>query len=397
LVNVGIYTDIPIRWDDISSSGESLACWQILDTETHCLLPLEPARMEYPLELHGASPDGSITYSRMEVVAMTLMCPGTPRGTNVEPFCFEGHPTVHVAFTPLGTVLESATSFGVPLGCIGMTPVDMYCGVLPGEAGMPSTVTTCFVGETCETWPINVPDCGGAPAHWYDTSVISTCYDTLGPVVVIHYTPAEFPLVSANADGTELACYDTAEPGWYMCSGLPGAPGDAMTISYCLSDGTCFSDPVTVSDCGTATWDGDDWRLIAVDCHDAAQIYFMIDTGLPWLVPGAAVTFTASDGETAYTCVVHPTVAGRVYCSGLRPDSPGALTFCLQRPGDPAPTCQTYADYPVWVAGIPTCTVTPPPPPELTCSDYMDITTCQAHGCTWTKGPPDSLEHCYEP
>ncbi len=390
LVNVGIYTDIPIRWDDISSSGESLACWQILDTETHCLLPRDPARTEYPLNMHGWNLDRTIAYERFEVVSVSIECPGTPRGTNVEPFCFEGQPTVHVGFTPMGTVLESATSLGVPLSCIGMTPVDMYCGVLPGEAGMPSTVTTCFVGETCESWPINVPDCDPGTAHWFDTSVVSTCYGDLGPVAVIHYTPAEQPMVAANANGFDLTCYDTTEPGWYMCSGIPGAPGDPMTISFCLADGTCFSEPIIVSDCGTATWDADEWSLIAVACtEDETQISFMVDTYLDWLTPSAVFTYSATDGETTYSCSAHATVAGRIYCAGTRPESPGDLQLCLQRPGDAAPTCTTFPEYDIWVNATPPCqtiTVTPPPPQTLHCSDYTDAPTCNSHwadGCKW--------------
>ena len=174
-----------------------------------------------------------------------------------------------------------------------------------------------------------------------------------------------------------------------MCSGIPGSPGSEMTISFCLDDGTCFSEPSTVSDCGTATWDADDWSLIAVGCHDETQLYFMIDTGLGWLISGTDVTFTASDGETTYTCSVHPTVAGRVYCFGTRPESPGDLQFCLQGSGDAAPTCETFPDYDVWVNETPPCSVTPPPPVEPhtpTCADYTDALTCNSHwanGCKW--------------
>ncbi len=391
LITVHILSDAPVNWGSIRSFGVFLPYWEVSDTEAYCNMPVDPddPRTEYPLDLYGWSPVDGTGYTITEIVSIPADCPATPRGTNVEPFCFEGHPTVHVAFTPLGTVLESASSLGVPLSCIGMTPVDMYCGVLPGEAGMPSTVTTCFVGETCESWPINVPDCGGAPAHWYFDEVIPVCYEGLGPVAVIHYTPSDSPLVVANANGLDLTCYDSPEPGWYMCSGLPGAPGDPMTISFCLADGTCFSEPIIVSDCGTATWDADDWQLIAVGCHDETQLYFMIDTGLGWLIPGAEVTYSASDGETTYSCSVHATVPGRVYCAGTRPESPGDLQFCVQRAGDAAPTCTTFPEYDIWVNATPPCqtiTVTPPPPQTLHCSDYTDAPTCNSHwadGCKW--------------
>jgi len=318
---------------------------------------------------------------------MTLMCPSTPRTTSVEPFCFEGQPVVHVGFSPLGTVLESATSFGLPLGCIGMTPVDMYCGPLPGEAGIPSSVTTCFVGETCETWPISVPDCSG-PLEASLVTVTPTCYDTLGPVLIIRYAPADSPLVSATANGTDLACYDAPEPGWYMCSGVPGAAGDALTVDFCLEDGTCFSEASHVSDCGLAHWD-EDWRLIAVACTDVeTEISFMIDTGLGWLVPGASYTYSAVDDEGSYSCSVHPTVAGRIYCAGPRPEHPGTLNFCLQQDGAAAPTCEAFDIYPGWVAETPSCAEEPEEPVDP-CSVYTDDHACNLDkpACHWVYNP----------
>ncbi len=404
LINVGIYTDIPIRWDDISSSGESLDCWQLVDTETHCLLPLDPtdpARTDYLLSMHGWDPGRIIAYERHEVISVSIECLGTPRGTNVEPFCFEGLPTVHLSFTPEGTVLDTITTDGTPLDCIGMTPVDMYCGPLPGAAGTSIPLTTCFAGETCEDWTMTVPDCGPGLAHWYDTSVLPTCYPSIGPVVVIHYTPAEQPLTSAEVDDTALSCYGAPEPGWYMCSGLPGAPGDPGTLSFCLADSTCFDESISTPDCGIAHWD-DDWRLISVACTDnRSEISFMIDTFLGWLTPAASFTHTASDGEVTYSCSVHPTVAGRVYCEGPRPEIPGNLEYCIQREGTPLPVCQTFDIFPGWVAEticeqpvpqipVTEVPVTEEPAPVDMCSVYTTYGSCVAHKdqCRWVT------DHC---
>jgi hypothetical protein len=93
LINVGINTDIPIRWDDISSSGENLDCWQLVDTETHCLLPLDPtdpARTDYLLSMYGWDPGRIIAYERHEVITVSIECLGTPRGTNWNPSASKG-------------------------------------------------------------------------------------------------------------------------------------------------------------------------------------------------------------------------------------------------------------------------------------------------------------------
>ncbi len=34
---------------------------------------------------------------------------------------------------------------------------------------------------------------------------------------------------------------------------------------------------------------------------------------------------------------------------------------------------------------------------EPECGDHSDQSSCHADGCKWTKGPPDGLEHCYDP
>lgn len=92
-------------------------------------------------------------------------------------------------------------------------------------------------------------------------------------------------------------------------------------------------------------------QVLSAGCdHDVAQMYIAIDTGLEWLTPDVDITYTASDGETTYSCFTSRT--GVIYCNGIPSDSPGPLEICMQRPTDPAPVCQTISDYPSWIAGI---------------------------------------------
>lgn len=101
--------------------------------------------------------------------------------------------------------------------------------------------------------------------------------------------------------------------------------------------------------------EGGGWRVSAVGCADATRIYFTLETGLPWLIPGAAYTYSAADVSVTYACEVDPATPGKLYCVGNRPDVPGPLQVCIQQDGAPVPTCNTFSDYGTWVAAVPAC------------------------------------------
>jgi hypothetical protein len=89
-----------------------------------------------------------------------------------------------------------------------------------------------------------------------------------------------------------------------------------------------------------------------------------------------------------------------MYCSGLRPEHPGSLEVCVEQLGVGPRYCQTFDTWPGLVAAIPACDAEEPPDepaPVLACTDYLDQGACVTNGCIWDKGPPDGLEHCYEP
>ena len=85
-----------------------------------------------------------------------------------------------------------------------------------------------------------------------------------------------------------------------------------------------------------------------------------------------------------YACSIHPTVPGRVYCAGERPETAGTLNFCLQPAGEGVPTCQLFPEYDVWMTELPSCTI-PAEPYTPTCADYTDPITCEESigECTW--------------
>jgi hypothetical protein len=94
-------------------------------------------------------------------------------------------------------------------------------------------------------------------------------------------------------------------------------------------------------------------QVLSAGCdQDLAQMYIAFDTGLEWVTTDAGITYTASDGETSYSCYTSRT--GVIQCDGIPGDSPGPLEVCMQKPGEPTPVCFTIADYPSWIAGI-TC------------------------------------------
>ncbi|MEW6093651.1 MAG: formylglycine-generating enzyme family protein [Chloroflexota bacterium] len=384
LFTIDFYYDPPIIWDIVQISGVDLACVQLDDYLIRCTAPDIRVGDHYEFYLHGTGEDGT-EYEWMPWVPVRDDCPGLVRILAASPFCFEDHPTVQVMYgdgwPPLGEVWAD----DVDLDCIGMAPGVQICGDLTQPAGTDVEIQICFVGIECISRTISVPDCP-SPDATLGYLIEPYCYppEDPAPAVSIHYWPFDLPVVAANANGFDLTCENWGG-GWYMCPGVPGAPGAETTITFCLEDGRCFSDPMTIPDCAPTGDEG--WRMIAIGCHDETRIYFMIETGLDWLFPGVDFDYTATDGETTYACTVNPAMPGRIYCAGPRPEVPGPLEFCLQGPGEVAPTCQTYPDYNIWVAAIPPCAPEEPEEPHVpSCADYTDEYTCNnlhKGECAW--------------
>ena len=167
----------------------------------------------------------------------------------------------------------------------------------------------------------------------------------------------------------------------------PADPGTDLTFSFTFWDGTLVTDLITVPSCAgdVPPGEGEAWRIAAVGCHDETRIYFIVDTYYDWLVPGAVFTYTATDGVGSYTCEVHPTIPGRLYCAGPRPETPGTLQLCIQPDGG-LQVCNDYADFPAWLALVPDCAEAPEEPHIPSCADYTSPEVCDGlhkGECAW--------------
>lgn len=388
----------PVTWDMISfRAGDltpPLACVVISEDTITCTAPYIPVGPGgyYEFYLHGFTAD-RVEFWWEDWLPMTAFdgCPVDFSGEmhSVGSICWEGNlPAVQLNYSP-DARLENITVDDAPADCIGMAPGTLIC-TLRGSPGEARNFEFCFAGGSCYGYILTVADCGVTPVEPIPPvcEMSPVCWGENAPAVGVTCVPP--PSSSVHMDsGIILPCEEVGA-GRYLCTGLPGAPGDVRTIRFCVGASPCFSEELPVPDCGITSL-GNDWQLVAVGCHDESRLYFMVDTGLPWLVPGAEATFVAADGETTYSCSIHPAVAGRVYCAGLRPGSPGALAFCVRQSGDPVPVCQTFAEYPAWVSRVPPCAAEPPSEPPVprtpTCADYTDQATCDAHwaqGCKWT-------------
>jgi hypothetical protein len=249
-------------------------------------------------------------------------------------------------------------------------------------------VTLCFEGEPCFDRELAVPSCPPGETG-FTFEVFSTCLPTFGPATIIRYFPADQALVSANADGTDMTCI-AAVPGWYTCTGILGTPGSEVPVTFCLANGSCYSGPITVRDCEAEEEPSDpEFTLAGLGCHDETRIFFIVDTGLEWLVPGAGYTYSAADEDHGYACSVHPTIPGRLYCSGDRPHTPGTLQICIDQDGPAALMCDFFDGWPAEAASIPDCSPPPPPPPPAVdpCSSILNPGVCtNTLGCYWDQG-----------
>ena len=297
-------------------------------------------------------------------------CP-EPSVAEVVPVCslvFEHQPAVQISGAPASIDEVRVTAVGEPIGlCHRPDAGELECLPLLGEVGSTTMVTTCLPDEGCQYWPLTVPDCSGEPEVRF--SYTSTCFRSPTPyqAVIITYDGTDAPLGIARADGTELIC--SGSPGRYACHNIPGEPGSELTLTVCLTYGGCFGGPLTVSDCGAGMTTPAPWRIVATGCHDRERIYFILDTGLNWLISGADFNYTANDGVTFYSCEVHPTRPGRLYCSGNQPGGPGRLQVCV-REGSSPQTCNYFLNWPSTVAGIGSCAPTPEPAGLPPCSSY---------------------------
>jgi len=167
------------------------------------------------------------------------------------------------------------------------------------------------------------------------------------------------------------------------------SPMHRLLLSGFDAEGHEYTETLDVDlpdDCAEEGSSEGDFTFAGLGCHDDSYIFFMVDTGLDWLVPGAPFMHSAWDGDTDYTCTIHPTIAGRLYCSGPRPEAPDTLQVCVLGGGTSSPTCATFPGWPAEEDTIPDCA--PPPPEGFSCSNYTARDPCNADPrCQWELPP----------
>lgn len=300
----------------------------------------------------------------------------------VAPICDHGYAAVRVAYTP--TTLEPPRvhlmggTFSI---CHTPERGAVQCFGLPGATGSAARGSVCFAGEPCTSWSVPVPDCPSVTEERV-VEAVPTC--SMGnPAVQISRTPLSLEAPRVTVLGGSFSICHAPERGVLVCLPLPGDLGSTATGAACYSGEPCDEWSVTVLNCAEEVVSEGKMSVAGTGCHDEKRIFFTLDTRLPWLVPGAAFTYTANDGLTTYSCSIHPTIAGRLYCFGARPGSPGGLEVCIQQDGTPSPICHIFANWPAQENAIPSCVPTSAPPDLPPCSSYTTPMTCPADRCWW--------------
>jgi len=326
------------------------------------------------LPLHGAvgSTHGvRACYPGESCEDWTVTVPACPEPSvrEVLPACssiIEGSPSVQVRLAPgIRNDVQVTVDGDFFYFCHAPEAGVKECLTLPGEAGSTTTVRTCVTGEACQSWSVTVPDCSPEA----EVEVAPIC-DFGYAAVRVAFTPITLDPPRITAEGGGFGICHTPERGVLHCLVLPGEAGSIASVRTCFSGGGCDDWQVTVPNCEEEEPSEGRFLLAGAGCHDEKSIFFILDTQMTWLVPRAAFTYTVNDGETTYSCSVHPTIAGRLYCSGTRPGSPGALEVCIQQDGTPSPICHTLSDWPAQENAIPNCAPTQAPSGLPPCSSY---------------------------
>jgi hypothetical protein len=270
-----------------------------------------------------------------------------------------------------GGINFTATASGSASGYSDSTDktVSVQAGLPPIDTGFP--------------WWIPESGCAGGEFYF----VVETGFEWLVPEVNVTYTATDGP--NTYACVTEAPAGETYSTGRIRCSGSPtGAPG---ALEFCLqrasdSASACqtlaeFPDSLNGIEC--APLGTPNWTLGPPDCANEYEIYFIIDTGYAWLTSDTDVTYTATDGAVDYTCLSSSSHPGWVACYGYKSAGAGPLQFCLQRPLDAMPVCQTFDTFPAAVGDL-VCFVPTLPPPPSPCYAITDFTTCVGKpSCQW--------------
>ncbi len=390
------YDASDVTWQEVylRSMDTPLACEVTGEGVLTCLAPDISEDGFYEFYLYGENDEG-LGRKRWPDVPAPEGCPADDGefAVGVETGCFLGDiPTATFYYDESmhGSVktVQDAGEYRLHMNWSDGVTESMYTDETPG---LVTTMTLCFQDGFCMDVPeITVPACpGDISAITMGYTVSNICVSGfLGtsewyPGVDIRYWPDFQHLESVSSMGNPLEC-SFAGGNRAVCAALPGNSGDSVAVDICFEDGRCYSETTTVNDCPTST--AEPWTFNTSGCHpwpEPNYVFFTVDTHYDWLTEDTEIAYTATDGIRVYTCVTHPSVPGRVYCYGLKPQSVQTLKLCLQVPGEPS-DCQSFPDYFNWVSSL----ICPEPTPVVACSQFTTRDTCTANpACRWSFNP----------
>jgi hypothetical protein len=200
------------------------------------------------------------------------------------------------------------------------------CLPLIGPAGSIARVITCLPGESCDTWPITVPNCSPR------VEVAPMCDDGY-PAVQVAYTPITLEPPRVRAEGGLFSICLIIERGVLQCYPLPGAAGSTASGSVCFEGEYCTTWTVPVPNCfreaATANV-----RQNAV-CRDGPTKEYPI---LAYFEVGTVLKIIGKNQQGTSWVVENPSAGGQCWIAGNLVDVSGDTTQISIINAGPPPT-----------------------------------------------------------
>ena len=246
---------------------------------------------------------------------------------------------------PTDTPFAGASTDTIALTCETTTVDGVYlCHDLPGSPGDIVTVHVHFSdGTPTITGTVEYPDC--SVPFWIEYYCFTGEGGGSYPHLILHFPPGGPAFVAAAANGVDLSCTDLGG-GMADCHGLPGSPGDLMTIIAAFDDGTALTAPYPHPFCLGPVGFVPPWDLVSAFClyPDGAPpaYYAAIDTyqiNEDWILPDG---WSLTGVSAPKSCGVENALTGRWGCTfalGAYTD----MTFCADWVGDPGSHCETFS------------------------------------------------------
>ncbi|MBC8505155.1 MAG: formylglycine-generating enzyme family protein [Chloroflexi bacterium] len=397
-----------IDWDTVRLGGIDITCHPVDLNHITCTVPDIPDGDHYEFYLHGTDASGE-EYTWTPWAPMLDDCPVDWADYDIFTNCYDRYEPFVDIYHPETEVIESVSVDGIPLECWVPFPNVDTCRLPDATIGEIVGFEFCYADGLCFTDEVTYLDCSvSEPEITYFLDPF--CRASGVPAVEVQYSPKDRDLAIIIVGDPDVVC----EEVWlyiFFCSDPRGSAGALWTLDIFSDAAPSTTHPSPFPPCRDPPPAVEIWELSAVDCHDEDSIYVIIDTHIDELVPGSGyfINMYGFDIDT-FGCDHVPGHPGRLYCSFPFPEDPAALGFCVTPPGDGAEEiCTTFDGF---VPRIPaTCAEEAPPEDEddgeepsedeeeeeTSCGDFGNQGSCQSNGCVWTKGPPDGLEHCYEP